>query len=302
MRHPLLSGFSLCLVLAIGGCQASLPPLPAWQSSEGRTHAELGTIVDLASEQVISPETLVERLADAPRVLVGEKHDNPDHHALQLWLLRALQGQRTQGSLLLEMLQPEQQSRMDKLAGQPLPEDLPKALAWQEGWDWQLYGPIVTEALQHRVTLLAANLSPAEMRQAYRQPAPVQGEKSNAPAVKAALLEQVRAGHCGMLPESQLPAMLAVQQQRDRHCCLPGLTMCARTWAYPCIWLTWGHRGRARYCCWLRWASESSLARLIMCGTRQRCRSRIIVRSCGADPEKAQAKKDPANCRVNNRD
>jgi uncharacterized iron-regulated protein len=67
------------------------------------------------------------------------------------------------------------------------------------------------------VTLLAANLSPAEMRQAYRQPAPVQGEKSNAPAVKAALLEQVRAGHCGMLPESQLPAMLAVQQQRDRR-------------------------------------------------------------------------------------
>ena len=217
MRHPMLSGFSLCLVLAIGGCQASLPPLPAWQSSEGRTHAELGKIVDLSNEQAISPETLVQRLADAPRVLVGEKHDNPDHHALQLWLLRALQGQRTQGSLLLEMLQPSQQSRVDKLVGQPLPEDLPKALAWQEGWDWQLYGPIVTEALQHRVTLLAANLSPDEMRQAYRQPAPVQGEKSNAPAVKAALLEQVRAGHCGMLPENQLPAMLAVQQQRDRR-------------------------------------------------------------------------------------
>jgi len=35
--------------------------------------------------------------------------------------------------------------------------------------------------------------------------------------VKAALLEHVRAGHCGMLPESRLPAMLAVQQQRDRR-------------------------------------------------------------------------------------
>lgn len=43
MRHPLLSRFSLCLMLALGGCQASLPPLPAWQSSEGLTHAELGT-------------------------------------------------------------------------------------------------------------------------------------------------------------------------------------------------------------------------------------------------------------------
>ena len=217
MRHPLLSGFSLCLVLALGGCQASLPPLPAWQSSEGRADAQLGHIVDLASGQVISPEQLVQRLAGAPRVLVGEKHDNPDQHALQLWLLRALQGQRVQGSLLLEMLQPEQQPLVDKVQGQPLPADLPKALAWQEGWDWQLYGPIVREALQQRVPLLAANLSPGEMRQAYRQPASLTGERSNAPAVKAALLEQVRAGHCGMLPASQLPAMLAVQQQRDRR-------------------------------------------------------------------------------------
>lgn len=217
MRHPLLFGFSLCLLLALGGCQASLPPLPAWQSSEGRTHAELGRIIDLADGQPISPEQLVQRLAVAPRVLVGEKHDNPDHHALQLWLLRALQGQRAQGSLLLEMLQPEQQPLLDQLAGQPLPTDLPKALAWQEGWDWQLYGPIVTETLQQRVPLLAANLSPGEMRQAYRQPVALTGKNSNAPAVRAALLEQVRAGHCGMLPESQLPAMLAVQQQRDRR-------------------------------------------------------------------------------------
>lgn len=80
-----------------------------------------------------------------------------------------------------------------------------------------MYGPIVTEALQQRVPLLAANLSTGEMRQAYRQPASLPGERSNAPAVKAALLEHVRAGHCGMLPESQLPAMLAVQQQRDRR-------------------------------------------------------------------------------------
>jgi len=218
MRHPLLCSSLLCLLLALGGCQASLPALPAWQGSEGRDDATLGQIRDLASGPLISPQALVQALADAPRVLVGEKHDSPDHHALQLWLIRALQARRTQGSLLLEMLQPEQQARVDALAGQAsLPADLPKALDWQEGWDWQLYGPIVREALQSHVPLLAANLSPAEIRQAYRQPAALVGEQSNAPAVRAALLEQVRAGHCGLLPEDQLPAMLAVQQQRDRR-------------------------------------------------------------------------------------
>ncbi|POG05592.1 iron(III) ABC transporter [Pseudomonas putida] len=218
MGHPLLCGSLLGLALALGGCQASLPPLPAWQSSEGRDNVELGQIHDLASGRVISPEQLIEGLAGAPRVLVGEKHDNPDHHALQLWLMRGLQQRRAQGSLLLEMLQPEQQARVDALAGQAqLPQDLPKALAWEDGWDWQLYGPIVREALQHHVPLLAANLSPSEMRQAYRHPAALSGTRSNAPAVRAALLEQVKQGHCGLLPENQLPAMLAVQQQRDRR-------------------------------------------------------------------------------------
>jgi len=218
MGHPLLCRSLLCLALALGGCQANLPPLPPWQSSEGRDNAELGQIHDLASGQVISPEQLVERLADAPRVLIGEKHDNPDHHALQLWLMRALQLRRAQGSLLLEMLQPEQQAGVDALTGRAqLPQDLPKALAWDDGWDWQLYGPIVREALQRPVPLLAANLSPTEMRQAYRHPAVMSGTRSNAQAVRAALIEQVKQGHCGLLPESQLPAMLAVQQQRDRR-------------------------------------------------------------------------------------
>lgn len=218
MGHSLLCGSLLCLALALSGCQANLPPLPAWQSSEGRDNAELWQIHDLASGQVISPEQLIDALAGAPRVLVGEKHDNPDHHALQLWLMRALQQRRAQGSLLLEMLQPEQQARVDALAGQAqLPQDLPKALAWEDGWDWQLYGPIVREALQQHVPLQAANLSPTEVRQAYRQPAALSGTRSNAPAVRAALLAQVKQGHCGLLPESQLPAMLAVQQQRDRR-------------------------------------------------------------------------------------
>jgi len=218
MRHPLLSGLTVLLALVLSGCQASLPPLPAWQSSEGRDSVQLGQILDLASGEPISPEQLVTHLARAPRVLVGEKHDNPDHHALQLWLLQALETRRPQGSLLLEMLQPAQQPLVDVLKGQAtLPEDLPKALVWQDGWDWQLYGPIVREALSRQIPLLSANLSPDEMRQAYRNPPVFKGTRSNAPAVRAALLDQVRAGHCGLLPENQLPAMLAVQQQRDRR-------------------------------------------------------------------------------------
>ncbi|MBF7730430.1 ChaN family lipoprotein [Pseudomonas sp. N040] len=216
------------LLLALAGllaaCQSQtpeLPLLPAWQAPEAREHADLGVILDLRSGQRLTPLQLVEQLAAAPRLLVGEQHDNPDHHALQLWLLRALAAQRPQGSLLLEMLNPNQQAAVDQVHadyanGQP-PADLYQALAWQANWDWGLYGAIVAYALQQPWPLQSANLDRSEIMTIYAAPPPLAGRASTAPAVRAALLEQIRQSHCGLLPESQLPAMLAVQQQRDRR-------------------------------------------------------------------------------------
>ncbi|MBH3463066.1 MULTISPECIES: ChaN family lipoprotein [Pseudomonas] len=221
MRYALLFGLSMSVFLTISGCQVhrpALPELPAWQSSQGLNEPTLGQIQALPSGRVLTPDELVQALSDVPRILVGEKHDNPDHHALQRWLLQALQTARPQGSVVLEMLQPAQQPLIDKVQRQAqLPSDLPAALDWQQGWDWQIYAPIVREALKGPGVLLAGDLSPEAMREAYRRQPVLSGARSNAPQVKAALLEQVREGHCGLLPESQLPAMLVIQQQRDRH-------------------------------------------------------------------------------------
>lgn len=211
----------LCLAL-LAACQSvSLPPLPAWQSPEDREAPGAGRIVDLRSGEVLSPRQLVERLAAAPRVLVGERHDNPDHHALQLWLLRALAEHRATGSLLLEMLNPDQQAAVDRVRGELAagrrPADLPAALAWQPGWDWALYGPLVSHALAQPYPLLAANLDRREITRVYRASPALDGHLSTALRVQDRLLAQIRESHCGMLPDSQLPAMLAVQQQRDRR-------------------------------------------------------------------------------------
>jgi uncharacterized iron-regulated protein len=216
--------YLLLLVLSLASaCQSSptLPPLPSWQSPEGREHAELGVIKDLNNGQVLTPQQLVHRLAGATRVLVGEQHDNPDHHALQLWLLQALGDQRPQGSLLLEMLTPDQQGRVDFAQrdlrqGKP-PADLPAALGWQKGWDWTLYGPVMRFALMQPYPILSANLSAVEVGAIYHQRPVLSGVHSTTKGVRNTLLAQVRESHCGMLPEDALPAMLAVQQQRDRR-------------------------------------------------------------------------------------
>lgn len=177
-----------------------------------------GEIRDLRSGQTLTAQELLARLAEPSRLIVGEQHDNRDHHQLQLWLLQALGERRPQGSLLLEMLTPAQQQLVDDVRQtSPLPTDLSGALAWQPGWDWNLYGPIVRFALTQPYPLLAANLDTPEVRTVYAKPPTLSGARSNAPTVRNELLAQISDSHCGLLPESQMPAMLAVQQQRDRR-------------------------------------------------------------------------------------
>jgi uncharacterized iron-regulated protein len=197
----------LLAVLVLGGCQQLSNPPPV-----------TGEIRDLRSGQVLTPRELVARLAEPSRLIVGEQHDNRDHHQLQLWLLQALGERRPQGSLLLEMLTPDQQPRIDEVRrASTLPADLPGALNWQSGWDWNLYGPIVGFALTQPYALLAANLDNLEIRTVYAKPPTLSGSRSNAASVKDELLAQINDSHCGLLPTSQMPAMLAVQQQRDRR-------------------------------------------------------------------------------------
>ena len=202
-----MRGILLLAVLLLSACQhVSVPPPVS------------ADIRDLRTGQTLTAQELIERLAKPSRLIVGEQHDNRDHHQLQLWLLQSLGEQRPQGSLLLEMLTPDQQSRVDDVRHiTPPPENLPAALAWQQGWDWDLYGPIVRFALTQPYPLLAANLDNLEVRAVYAKPPTLRGARSNAASVKEVLLAQISDSHCGLLPASQMPAMLAVQQQRDRR-------------------------------------------------------------------------------------
>lgn len=218
MRKTLL----LCGVLLLAACQSHgrLPP-PAPLAPLAQDHPDFGMIKDLATGETLSAEELVDRLAALPRVLVGERHDNPDHHALQLWLSRELSARRPQGSVLMEMINPDQQSRIEQAqrerrAGRTLADPI-ESLAWQPGWSWSLYGPLVQHELSQPYPLLAANLDRAEILDIYRKRPTLQGSASTASSVQQRLLADIRQSHCDMLPESQLPAMLAVQQQRDRR-------------------------------------------------------------------------------------
>src|SRR5690606_22411935 len=134
MKHMLMAAL-------LGGSVslATAEPLPAWHHPLPEPAAQAERVVqqlDTAAGRWLSADEVVERLARAEQVLVGEQHDNVDHHRLQLWLLQQLQHQRPQASLLLEMLTPSQQPAVEALQQQPFQgevTDPEQQLQWNPG-------------------------------------------------------------------------------------------------------------------------------------------------------------------------
>ncbi|GAB4592610.1 iron-regulated protein [Edwardsiella tarda] len=195
-------------LLALVGCQRAIPPAER--------------IVALETGRLLTPEQLVEHLAAAPRLIVGEQPSNPRHQQIADWLLEQLSQRRAQGSLLLERVQPEQQAAIAALTGRPLTDlsdaRLSAMLHWPSTWPWAQYGPLVRRALQGRYPLLAANLSERELARIRLHPVPPPGALSIQDAVQVEIVAALTSRYKGTLPQSiQLTYDLALQQWRDRR-------------------------------------------------------------------------------------
>ncbi len=207
----------LLAALALGACSQTPVKTPASDV------ASMGNITDLHSGATLTLEQLLTRLAQQPRVIVGEKHDNPYHHQIEQWLVQQLPQLRPQGSVLMEMINPNQQAQVDKvkqwLQSDPTVRDgrVAELIAWQPGWEWALYGGVTMAAMRAPYPLWSANLDRSEIAAFYQQPQFPAGQLSSQPAVRKALEETIRTSHGGQIEAAQLHAMLAIQQQRDRR-------------------------------------------------------------------------------------
>lgn len=145
-------------------------------------------------------------------LLIGEQHDNPDHHHFQAELISALGQQKRLGHVALEMASSDRQPKFDRLfrdGSRPTPE----ALDWQDGWPWSLYQAPVEAAFKWSRGVLAADINRETMSQVYRDKAPDgELEPAHADFMRDLLFES----HCGQLPRSQLDPMRQVQLARDQ--------------------------------------------------------------------------------------
>jgi len=228
----LLSGSARILALwAIGFCAGAAvagaePPAPPWVSPLNVQHPLVGRIWAQEPARYLTPPEMVENVARATFVLLGEKHDNGDHHRLQAWLTQRMVDGGRRPAVAFEMFGTEQTPALADYQ-RAHPGDaagMGAALHWEQtGWpDWDLYAPIAQAAARAGLPVVAANLPHAEAV-AMARGLPLSEDANKrlgldtplADGLAADLAREIRDSHCGRLPEEMVLGMVLAQRARD---------------------------------------------------------------------------------------
>lgn len=199
-----------------------------WLTRLDRANPLVGRIWDVRARAFVDEAALLGKAQAASFVLLGEKHDNPDHHRLQARVVAGVARAGKKPAVVLEMAEIAQQPELDAFL-EKHPGDaggLGAALSWEKrGWPaWSTYQPIAEAALRGGLRLWAGNVASSEARAVVKGGLAALGaERVEAwglraplePAARAALEEELRQSHCGHLPEQIIPGMADAQRARD---------------------------------------------------------------------------------------
>ena len=224
----------MCLVAGIG-CATPGSPVPKgeaisvdWTSPLYRGHPLVGRIWQVRTGTFVPLSALESVLAQADFVLLGETHDNPDHHLLQARLVLAIGSTGRQPALAFEMLQTNQQALVNSalVGSPPTPDAVADAVDWRHSsWpDFSLYRPVFAAGIRDGLPVLAADLPRETVHRFFSEgslalPEPVrrllarQGPLT--PAAEGALRAEMARVHCGQLPQSMLGKLVSLQEARD---------------------------------------------------------------------------------------
>jgi uncharacterized iron-regulated protein len=199
-----------------------------WITEEDAALPLVGRIWDVRAGRFVDDAALMAAAAGADLLLLGETHDNPDHHVLQARIVRQVTAAGRRPALAFEMLPTTQQETVDAaLARAPRdPDVLGAALRWDEsGWpDFVMYRPIFAAGLDAGLPIVAANLPRAVVKDLVTKGAGaldaplrerLEREEPLAPEALASLREEMRESHCNELPDAMLEPLVLAQRAKD---------------------------------------------------------------------------------------
>lgn len=159
-------------------------------------------------------------------VLLGELHDNPDHHRARAEQLRRLIAQEPKTVVVFEQFSRSEDAAVAQ-ARQTTPGDvnavIDAAKFDRKGWRWPLHQPLFDAALQSGVEVRGGNIDRDQIRKIVREgdaawPADLLALRDRAAwneTQQGTLRKDIQDGHCGAMPEAMLPGMVQAQRARD---------------------------------------------------------------------------------------
>jgi uncharacterized iron-regulated protein len=221
MRARIIAAALLVSCAAACGGHAGSPG-DRWLTKLDKDHPLVGRIWDVKNEKFIDRALLSRELVQADFVLLGEKHDNPDHHRLQAACLRQMVDAHRTPVLALEMVDADEQPIVDGLLKGGGAQAFPAS--WERrGWPpWNEYSPIFQVAFDAGLRLVAANL-PIDQARAIAKTGKVEPDVAERlgidaplpPEAQTALEDELRASHCGHLKDDRVAPMALAQRARD---------------------------------------------------------------------------------------
>jgi uncharacterized iron-regulated protein len=194
----------------------------------GREHLLVNRIWHPRAGNFIAAKALEEAVRNADLVLLGESHDNPEHHRLQARLVRVMVEAGRRPAVVFEMIRGDRQTDLDRhLASRPRDgAGIGLAVGWKTtGWPpWKLYRPIAEVALKAGLPLVAGDLTTTRLRAVrrvglYALPPRLRRrlhlDRPLGRETRLAMRRELYEAHCRRIPKSALDRMITVQRARD---------------------------------------------------------------------------------------
>ncbi|MGO9014955.1 MAG: ChaN family lipoprotein [Dissulfurispiraceae bacterium] len=118
-------------------------------------------VVRISDGKVITFMQMIQEIRDSNIIFVGEAHNNTEHHAAQLQVIKSLEALPVTIAVGLEMFKADSQNVLNHwLAGRLGDEAFIETYLDNWGYPWQYYRDIFLYAKQRRISMIGLNVSP----------------------------------------------------------------------------------------------------------------------------------------------
>jgi uncharacterized iron-regulated protein len=160
-------------LLGLSGCVTTRPAVRPSLTIEGAPERfQIGQIVNMEQAEAVRFDELITALSGCDVIFVGEIHDNPEHHLMEIQILQALADRFGDHLAVgMEFFQLGQQEAINQYLHGSISEDqFLEAVDWKESWgfDYLFYRPLMLFSKEKGLKVLALNAPAAIVRKVAR--------------------------------------------------------------------------------------------------------------------------------------